>query len=632
MDSRVGACWRCGRPGGTKCAGCELARYCSSACQEKDKFRHEVECTNCAVQHKCFTCSMVTRDAKKCSSCEKGWYCSQACQKADWGRHKSSCRETQQKIVEVATKLRHQFSWMQKKQKLDSFPYYWGNSPALDLIKIDQNEGEYPDKMAVLLAGVGNLRNVMATVAGLKPSFDGSVHFVLNDNDRQVLARNVFFLHFLWKYKGEEKVAQQLTQIWYSVKIAEEEATMAQESLTELLSLPGGTDTLCGGRVTMSAEQYSQIRPVFELWLSLLTGEMMLQMTPQEQHQLAYQKNEQGVTNFYDSIPRRHQASAEDWFNNGILLPKSDARRKRACHDNVTLAAWTPRLLHGEMPTRHHAVTAQYVGDIAAGINNGVSFSEWDYLEVKAKYHQKNLLKMYSHYIADVISRFAEMFDKGHVSCHVILADCLSLQAHLPDNTVRFDRIFTSNVSDYINYPVLLETLRPLLRNTKSVIITESINWTLYFPAEEVIPPLEHNMSLWQDLFHHAIEDLRHEPDRPGWAKGQADLYTTLNNASNTSIVEYLDNGDLFNQYLRAALLAHKCPGSSHPVFSTKDVPKMSEVRNVSGMKMRNFLTELNTVCPSRYRINARRVNLLNGHERMLEWTLPESDDHPHVA
>ncbi|CAH1233515.1 SLC18A2 [Branchiostoma lanceolatum] len=481
---------------------------------------------------------------------------------------------------------------MQKKQKLASFPYYWGNSPALDLIKIDQNEGEYPDKMAVLLAGVGNLRNVMATVAGLKQPFDGSVHFVLNDNDRQVLARNVFFLHFLWKYKGEENVAQQLTQIWYSVKIAEEEATMAQESLTELLSLPGGTDTLCGDRVTMSAEQFSQIRPVFELWLSLLTGEKVLQMTPQEQLRLTYQipSAADGVDMFLHCIPKRHRSAANDWFTRGILLPRSDPRRKRAFRDNLTLAAWTPdvtplyravQMLQG-IPI---SMTAQYVGEIAAAINDdGVPFSEWDYLEVKAKYHQHDLLKMYSHY----------MF----------------------------------NVSDYINYPVLLETLRPLLRkeNSKSVIITESINWTLYFPTEEVIPPFLRNMSLWKDLFQHAIEDLRHEPDRPGWAKGEADQQSTLRNATNTSIVEYLDNWELFNQYLRAALLVHKCPEFSHPVFSTKDVPKMSEVRNVSGMKMRDFLQELNTVCPFRHRINARRVNLLNGHERMLEFAVTLAD------
>ncbi|XP_066283282.1 uncharacterized protein [Branchiostoma lanceolatum] len=631
MDSRVGVCWRCGRPGRTKCAGCELARYCSSECQKRDKFRHEVECTNCVVKHKCSVCSTVAGDIKTCAACEKIWYCSATCQKADWGSHKQSCKETREKIVHVAKTLPQIFSGT----RLSAFPYYWGNSPAQDLIKIDQNEGEYPDKMTILLVGVGNLRNAMATVAGLKPSFDGSVHFVLNDIDRQVLARNVFFLHFLWKYKGED-VAQQLTQIWYSVKIAEEEATKAQECLMELLSLPEDTDTLCGSRVTVSAEQWVEIRPVFQLWLSLLTGEEAMQKSPQEQLQLTYELAKEGVGLYLKSIPRRHRKSAKDWFKNGILLPESDPRRKRACRDNVTLAAWNPAhdeaLWHPRLPT-----ITKHMGKIAAGINDdAMPFSDWDYLEVKAQSYGDDLLKMFSHYIDAVVKKFADLFNQGRVSCHVILDNCLNVQANLPVE-IQFDRIFTSNISDYINYPILLETFRPLLRkdNNKAVIITEFINWAMCFPEEATPPQLD--VPLIMSLFKQAIEDLRHEPDRPDWAQGQPGMFSgqaglmtmmpIFLSAGLASVAEYFDNWGVFNQYLRAALLVHKWPESSHPVFSTKDVPKMSEVRNVSGMKMRNFLKELNTVCPFRHRVNARRVTKLHGHRRMLEWTLPKSAD-----
>eukprot|EP00058_Branchiostoma_floridae_P017955 XP_002603444.1 hypothetical protein BRAFLDRAFT_80419 [Branchiostoma floridae] len=295
--------------------------------------------------------------------------------------------------------------------------------------------------MAILLAGDGNLRNVMATVAGLKQSFQGSIHFVLNDIDRQVMARNVLFLYILWKYKGEEKATQQLTQIWYSVKIGEEETTMVEECLVELLSLPDDTNMLCGGRVTMSAEQFSQLRPIFELWLSLLTGEKAMQKSPQEQLRLIYE-----------------------------LAP-----------------ATTPCRIDGRL-------------------------------------------------------------------------------------------------------------------------------------------------NMW--LLDQAVEDVRHEPDRPLWASEQVNngnetlkLMVVCQVAGPVSVAEYYNNWDVFNQYLRAALLAHKCPESFHRDVSPKDVPKMSDVRNVSGMKMRNVLRELNTVCPFRYRINMRRVTKINAHRRALEWTLPESAD-----
>ncbi|XP_019614683.1 PREDICTED: uncharacterized protein LOC109462571 [Branchiostoma belcheri] len=284
--------------------------------------------------------------------------------------------------------------------------------------------------MAVLLAGVGNLRNVMATVAGLKKSFNGSIRFAQNDSDPQIMARNVFFLSFLWKYRQDGEVARKLTQIWYSVKIAEEEAVMAQECLRELLLLTEDSGTLCGGRLTMAADQVPQIRTVFELWLSLLSGERRLQTTPQEQLRRIYQRN------------------------------------------------------------------------------------------------------------ADATAVFG--------------------------------------------------TCNPF----------------------SVLP-----------LYENATKDLQNEPD---WTNHRNREEIVFKSGA-TAIIEYFDNWDAFTQYLRAALLAHRCPESSHPVLTRKDVPKMSEVSNNSGMKMRNFLRELNTVLPFRYRINVRRVNLRSGHKRALEWTLADS-------
>ncbi|KAI8488596.1 hypothetical protein Bbelb_336250 [Branchiostoma belcheri] len=374
MDSRLGACWRCGRQcgiKGVKCAGCEFALYCSTGCQDRDKFRHdEVECSHCAVQHKCSACSTISRTLKRCSSCDNAWYCNQTCQRDDWKRHKPRCLETQDKIVQLASRLRGVYSFTRSLQRTPCYPYYWGNSHAQDLIKIEQNEVEYPDNMAILLAGVGNLRNVMATVAGLEQSFKGNVHFALNDSDPQITARNVLFLSFLWKYRDHEEVARKLTQIWYSVKIAEEEALMVQECLRELLSLPEYTDKLCGGTVTMAAEQVAQIRPVLKLWLSLLSGERTLQATPQEHLHCTYthQENADGVDKFMRSIPTRHRASAEDWFKTGILLPRSDSRRKTR-RDNFTLAAWKPaqdeilRYESSELPTNSDG---EIFGEIAA--------------------------------------------------------------------------------------------------------------------------------------------------------------------------------------------------------------------------------------------------------------------------
>ena len=78
--------------------------------------------------------------------------------------------------------------------------YYWGNSPAVDLINLSMNEGEeYSSPLALLLCGVGDPRNILLTIASLPDAYKQQLMFVLNDICPCTLARTVLLLYMLYK-------------------------------------------------------------------------------------------------------------------------------------------------------------------------------------------------------------------------------------------------------------------------------------------------------------------------------------------------------------------------------------------------------------------------------------------------
>lgn len=80
--------------------------------------------------------------------------------------------------------------------------YYWGNTPAVDLINLSMNEGEeYSRPLALLLCGVGDPRNVLLTIASLPDAYKQQVTFVLGDICPCTLARTVLLLYMLYKGK-----------------------------------------------------------------------------------------------------------------------------------------------------------------------------------------------------------------------------------------------------------------------------------------------------------------------------------------------------------------------------------------------------------------------------------------------
>jgi hypothetical protein len=68
-----------------RCIVCNMNKYCSDACREKDK-EHK-----CAPR--CYRCRKDGVKLMKCSACNVASYCSADCQKAHWVVHKTECKK-----------------------------------------------------------------------------------------------------------------------------------------------------------------------------------------------------------------------------------------------------------------------------------------------------------------------------------------------------------------------------------------------------------------------------------------------------------------------------------------------------------------------------------------------------------
>ena len=162
----------------------------------------------------------------------------------------------------------------------------------------------------------------------------------------------------------------------------------------------------------------------------------------------------------------------------------------------------------------------------------------------------------------------------------------------------KFDRVTTSNIADYvplISIPALLNK-----ENPSGVIITEFLSWYDYveLPQKEELYHLEMTKSFRQQV----LQD----------TKNPAIAYSN----GRVSFVEYHDHSEEFTQFLRAALLV-----TDREIPDKVNRPRTwRSVADYNGLVARDFLRCQNRVFPAKWMQNCRRVTMMTGFERAVEW------------
>ncbi|KND87546.1 hypothetical protein TOPH_07817 [Tolypocladium ophioglossoides CBS 100239] len=258
---------------------------------------------------------------KSCSNCRlvvMTEYCGTACQKAHWPEHKARCksdmtkrnwspawdREGRDPPWETGTAATN---WQ---NVFGGSKYLWGNTPAMDVLRLDQNEGlEYRGDLSLLFAGrspstylpSGDMRHVVKTISDLPHNAHQRINVVLNDKEFDVVARNALLLLLAFHVQrlvsgtGHDYVSdavEAMIHIWYSAFIPSRILSHLQTNIKPLIDgvcdqvatqeptkLQGKTWEFSSGRslrLVLKQEHWLQLREYMDVPASLRAEEARL--------------------------------------------------------------------------------------------------------------------------------------------------------------------------------------------------------------------------------------------------------------------------------------------------------------------------------------------------------------------
>ncbi|XP_033635350.1 uncharacterized protein LOC117296498 [Asterias rubens] len=553
-----------------------------------------------------------------CAECNNAWYCNKECQTRDWkATHKKKCRGVKENIKTLATSLLRQKTFSRNAEA----PYYFGNTLARDFLQLDNNEwsGEVvtEEDMArdyhVLSAGCGDLRDTVLTAGSLPDRYQGKLHVTLDDFDPFVMARNVLFLYMLVRFADTEGIESSLTTLWYSVHITKKEYDLIKTSLDELIQMDANSlhDTT-KGLVTVSNKELGCLCQVWVKWRSFKCDRANSKCINLRKQRNALFKTEQVKSQklplFLELQSAKESKLMEKWFDHGMFLPK-ETQHKDMPFDNPTLTGrqdLAKKFGFFEVdelfkdPKDH---TFEYCIR-----TDTFPFRVWDCLRVRESVLEpgSSPMVMFHNYVTSLLRKVKDIILQGRLYLHVSLVDCLQFHQYLESLDVmpKYDRIFTSNLADFLGFTNLLLLFKPLLNsdNSFSVIVTMTMNWIRFLPEANIVGLDKINPQVFKKCLNAYLAAL----ERP----------TQLINYN--FMREYFNNTSSFLEFLRADIM-----GGGFEIPPLKDVPSLTDVMRYNGMKMRDFRKEKNRLVPFINRVRAHALNMMDGQTTAVEWCLP---------
>jgi len=349
-------------------------------------------------------------------------------------------------------------------------------------------------------------------------------------------------------------------------------------------------EELTRGTMKMDQDHLRILVQVWRIWLHLSSreGDWIT-----EERRVIIGSIAEGIKLYLEEIPEEHKESASDWFVNGIMLPK--ASRKELSRENVTLTG-SPAGFLNQIDFTY--VPFNYILDPSI-----IPFISWDYADVNQHFHCASLLKMYSQYVGHLLERCVATLSTAQVKFQFLLCNCVEMVPLLPPDR-KYDRVTTSNIADYVPLTSILDICKPLLNtaNSSSVITTEFQNWFQLKCLSEKL--LDHFSQLPQSFRQKVLED----------TQNQAIAFSL----GRVGFMDYYDLNKEFIQFLRVALLV-----SDHEIPDKVNRRRIwRSVADYDGLVARDFLRSQNRLFPFKLMLNCRRVTMMNGFSRVVEWIL----------
>ncbi|XP_022092711.1 uncharacterized protein LOC110980388 [Acanthaster planci] len=621
MDVKPGHCWRCEKllpEHAVRCDRCPKAMYCSDPCKKRDRVRHgAVECQVFGPQS-CSHCEK-TGDLKQCSACNNAWYCDAKCQRKNWAAHKSDCKSIQEFIEDLSHELTKQYTELVKhdvthtRERVLDPPYYFGSTMAYDFLQLEQNEwadGINEEETArdfnILSAGCGDLRNTVLTAASLPAKYRGKLSIVLNDLDPYVMARNVLFLYMMIRHSDSAGIATSLATIWYSLHISKTDYNLIKANLEKLIQADAKSlQEVTRGSVVISNKDLAELRKVWHGWNSLQCERIKsssINLNKQRQavlEEIPFFGHELQLC--YERLTPKEADDLKKWFQHGLFLP--DNSLGRLPFNNPTLTGRKQQIIGaGTM------VTEDFVYCIH---RNLTPFTAWDCLQVRQSTEGTTFstTAMYHNYVVQQLQKTIILFAQGRLHIHILVSSFLDVPHHHQAlQMAKFDRIFTSNLADYVGFRKLLKVLGSLVNpnNKNARLVTETMNWiSLHVPEPNI----------WGSFSDIDIHELTKETMQLCKDDTGKELSSPL---AISHQLEYFNNTHWFLAYLRANMMA----GSLH-IPELDHTPSLKEAMKCEGLQMHDFREEINRLVPFQFRVNARSLTSPTGAQRAVEWFIP---------
>ncbi|KAI0131304.1 hypothetical protein F4814DRAFT_164862 [Daldinia grandis] len=430
-----------------------------------------------------------------CGRCKLVLYCSNNCRARHQSEHKKECESPLRKTTWLPAwdRERRDPAWSRGAAATNlhnvfgGCKHLWGNTPAMDVLQLPQNEGPSYDKnISILFAASGDVRNVIQTIRNLPPEFEHHVDMTINDRDFDVTARNaVILLLALSSLEGEphqidlERLAETMIHVWYSATITKDTLSELQSRVKPLITdmcqrvASKQANILLGKKwifksssslhMTLKKEDWARVMDLFDV--------------PQGLTLEKARKIRQAVT----LAPEREDYRDRWYFKDAS--PSMRVAKQRYREDGLLLAFGHPRLGF-DYPNPTLFTTALQTTSYWPLDDKADPLGGWPLGEVRATpscIPEDIYGKLFS-YLRGVLSDFLRRVAAGNVHFKLLNLDAAQLIPFKVLEGRSYDRIEASNISDvcWLGTRDTLRCLSPLLRppaeNPHATLITVYLN------------------------------------------------------------------------------------------------------------------------------------------------------------
>ncbi|KAJ5164212.1 uncharacterized protein N7500_006042 [Penicillium coprophilum] len=407
-------------------------------------------------------------------------YCSKECQKEHWPSHKEDCNHS---LAQDSWKP----DWHTEGREPTFFTEdpsepntnegkisWWGTMPALDLLKLDRNEGQdVPPKIRILIASSHDIRNMIETIARLPDTYSGQCEILMNGIHTGIFAQNIILLLTAFHFRPEE-AAPMMIHLWYSALIPASVLAALQAKLQPSIR------KVCSEAAQKRALQYfkwiwKKNKSSLHVELSRDDWERLREslQVPGRLSAATAARNRQKVTlptNSEDLLHRSLHGQPPYWRvatlkfrRDGILLPFGCSRKDFD----------TPN------PTIFSASHSWPMPD------NADPRTSWNLLEIcdgphAAGYAAKNdLYGMIFIHLRETILEFCRQISKRDISIRLLSIDSLELPKYFNESSGHpgFDRIesYVTAEKDVLgidlNLAIFSQLLKPKTQNPKAMLL-----------------------------------------------------------------------------------------------------------------------------------------------------------------